>query len=143
VTSRIALAAAVFCFAAAPPASAEVHLTGTATNLKIETRGASLEEVLRLLHSSFKFQYSIGGSLDGAVSGTYSGSLTRVVTRLLEGHNFIIHGTADNLEVIILGAPGTGAPKRVVDAPPAGNAGTEPLKECKAVIDGRTVPVEC
>jgi hypothetical protein len=145
--SRIALAVWIACCTAAQPAHAEVHISGTASDLKVEARSATLEEVLQRLGSSFKFQYRVAGPLDGVISGTYSGSLPRVVTRILEGHDFVIHGSPNDMEVVIFGPPGSAAPQRVGSAVPGtpapGSAGPEPLKECKAMIDGRMVAVEC
>jgi hypothetical protein len=109
-------------------------------------RDATLEQVLQALRSSFKFQYRGAAALHDAISGTYSGSLPRVVANLLQGHDYVMHGSPDDLGVVILGPSGA-VPMVVMQAPivmqaPVGRqtpAGREPLKECQ--YNG--IPVEC
>jgi|HubBroStandDraft_3_1064219.scaffolds.fasta_scaffold16687_2 hypothetical protein len=153
----LVLAAWMAGFGPAPSADAQVRVSGTANALKVEAQGASLDDILRALQANFKFQYQGAGGLPDAVSGNYSGSLRSVVARLLAGHDFIIRGTLDDLSVDILTGKngfvartpppanriGNAAPPPAPPVPAAAPAKPDPAKECKAVIDGREVAVEC
>ncbi len=147
--SRIGLALWIACFGFAQSASAEVSISGQANALRIETRGATLDEVLRALQAAFKFQYQDTGTLNDVISGTYSGSLRGVVTRLLEGHDFVMHGSLSDLSVEIIASKNAPAAGRVVSikaAPAAGaplQPGTEPVKECQYKDGDKVIPVEC
>ena len=128
----------IVCFGFAQSAHAEVRVSGGADAVVIETRGASLEEVLKALQGSVKFRYHSTGALDDVVSGTYSGPLRRVITRLLEGHNYVFRNFSNNLEVVILGSSGSAQ----VSGLPQVN-GPEPAKDCKYNDGTRVIPVEC
>ena len=131
----VLLAISIVCFAFAQSAHAEVRVSGGADAVMIETRDATLEEVLRALQASFKFRYRSTRGLDRVINGTYSGSLPRAVTRLLEGHNYVMQSSPNDLEVVIF-VPGNPAQVTV----PTGPA---PLKECEYNFGGRVIPVEC
>jgi hypothetical protein len=146
----LVLAAWMAGFGPVPSADAQVRVSGTANALKVEAQGASLDDILRALQANFKFQYQGAGGLPDTVSGNYSGSLHSVVARLLAGHDFIIRGTSDDLSVDILAGKNGFAARtpppvnRIGNAPPSpAPAKPDPAKECKAVIDGREVAVEC
>jgi hypothetical protein len=123
-------------------AGAEVSISGTPGAVRIEARQASIDEVLRALQTSFKLRYSASGAIGGLISGTYSGSLPSVIARILDGHNYVMHGSADDLQVLLL-TTGTSAMKPAALAAPAqpGSAasGSGPVKECQ--YNG--IPVEC
>lgn len=149
---HIVLALWIVCCGFAQAAYAEVRVSGAANALTIETRGATLDEVLRALRLTFKFQYQDTGTLHDVISGTYSGSLRSVVTRLLEGHDFIMHGSSDDLSVGIVAPKNAPAANVVVGiqaapaAPPAPaplKAGPEPAKDCQYKDGDRMIPVEC
>ena len=144
VTSHIALLAVVILsLSFARAANAEVRVSGQANALVVETRGATLNEVLSALRASVQFQYRGTEGLNGVVSGTYTGSLSRVVTRLLEGHDYVMHVSANNLELIVFGPRATTS--MASRAPAAASAGpqTEPVKECQYKDGDRVIPVEC
>lgn len=126
----IILALWLVCFGFPQFACAEVRISDVADALKIETRQASLDEVLRALRASFKFQYRSSEPPKGVVSGTYSGSLRSVVTRLLEGNDYVMHDSPDNLEVAIFAPTITPAANQAGGAVPA-QMQPEPLKECQ------------
>ena len=148
--ARIVLAMWIVFFGLAQSAAAEVSVTGQATALKLETRGATLNEALRALQSAFKFHYQDSGTLNDVINGTYAGSLRGVITRILEGHDFVIHGTLSDLSVEILApknAPTTGRVVNVKAAPTAAapdfEPGAEPVKECQYKDGDKVIPVEC
>ena len=124
-------------------AGAEVNISGTPGAVRVEARQASIDEVLRALQTSFKLQYSASGAIGGMISGTYSGSLPSVIARILDGHNYVMHGSANGLQVEVL-TTGTSAVKPTARAAPGQHgtgavSGSDPVKECQ--YNG--IPVEC
>jgi hypothetical protein len=146
---RAILALWIGCFALVQSAAAEVRVSGTAAALTIQTRQATLQDVLQALHDSFKLQYSGGTELHRPVDGTYSGPLQAVLADLLDGHNYALHYSAGGLELTFFGAKGSAPVYRAAPAPPpppppvaaaqTAQAATDPVKECR--YNG--VPVEC
>jgi len=137
--ARTVLALWVGCLGFAQAANAEVRVSGAVDALTIQARTATLEQVLQALRDAFKLQYRGTIASNDIITGSYSGSLPKVVARLLESQNqsYVLHGSADGLQVVIFATSGAAA-KRVVGATPIPPGG-EPLKECK--YNG--VPVEC
>jgi len=87
----------------AQPVRAEVRVSGQADAVIVETREASVEEVLAALRASFNLRYRTSGALNRAMTGTYTGSLQRVIARLLEGHNYVLQSSAGGGELIVIG----------------------------------------
>jgi hypothetical protein len=86
----------------APPAYAEIRVTGTADSIRIVAERAPLETVLSAVSASYQFRYRSSVPLDEIISGTYSGSPETVVSRLVASYNYFIkrHGLA--FEVFVL-----------------------------------------
>jgi hypothetical protein len=152
--ARVALVVCLACFGLAQSADAEVRVSGTANAVNVETQGATLDETLRALQSSFKFRYQ-GAALPDPISGTYSGSLRSVIARLLAGHDYILHTSSGELIVTLVGknaanaattanAPENAPPRRFLHGGAAAvTPGAADGKDCKAVINGQEVAVEC
>ena len=85
------------------PVRAEVRVTGQADAVTVETREASVDEVLAALRASFNLQYRTSGPLNRVITGTYTGSLQQVITRLLEGLNYVLQSSAGGRELIVVG----------------------------------------
>jgi hypothetical protein len=148
--TRIGLAVWIVCFGFAQSASAEVSISGQANALKLETRGATLDEVLRALQAAFKFHYQDTGTLNNVISGTYAGSLRGVVSRLLGGHDFVMQGSLSDLSVAIVAPKNAASAGRAVSvkaapaaAPERLRPGTDPVKECQYKDGDKVIPVEC
>jgi len=103
----IGLAALLPTFA--QPVHAEVRVSGRADAVIVETREASVDEVLAALSASLNLHYRTSGALDRVMTGTYSGSLPRVIARVLEGHNYVMHASDGGGELIVFG-PASGRP---------------------------------
>ncbi len=89
-------------------ARAEVRIAGAADAIQVEARDAPLEEVLSALRANFGLRYRSGATLDRRVSGIYEGPLQRVVSRLLEGYDFVLKSEAGVVEVLVVGGGQTG-----------------------------------
>jgi hypothetical protein len=138
--AQTVLALGIACIGFPPPGNAEVRVSGHASAVTVYTQGASLEEALRALQASLKFHYRATGALNDMISGTYSGSLSHVVNRLLAGRDYVMHGTPNDLAVLIF-APSSTAPTRgMVHAVPAA-AQSEPLDKCQYKVGDQIV--EC
>jgi hypothetical protein len=96
-----ALLSAVFLQTLPVPADADVRVSGEAEALKIEASNASLEEVLAALGRSCGLQYRYPAGFSHSVSGTFAGSLRQVLSRLLQGTNFVVESSASGTKVVI------------------------------------------
>lgn len=85
------------------PASAELSVTGEPQTVRVEARGASLDEILATLAVKFQMHYRANVPLDRMVSGTFAGPLPRVVSRLLDGYDRVVKWDGNDLEIVILG----------------------------------------
>jgi hypothetical protein len=72
--------------------------------LTIEVRDTSLRDVLTALGAKFGLHVRGLSSLNRQVEGRYEGSLRGVVTRLLNGYDYVLKTDDGRMEVIIVGA---------------------------------------
>ncbi len=82
-------------------AQADVKVSGDADALRIEASDASLEEVLAALGRNSGLQYHYPANLSHSVSGTFAGSLRQVLSRLLQGYNFVVESSESGTRVVI------------------------------------------
>jgi len=85
------------------PTKAETILAGDKADLRLAISDASVAEVLSALEAKYDLSFRARAPLDHRLSGSYSGSLERVVSRLLNGYDFIIKTEAEHLEVTVIG----------------------------------------
>ena len=88
------------------PALAQPTVEGTPQTVRIEGRGATLDEIMTALGRSFNLHFTSSAELNQTVTGTYEGSLKRVVARLLSGHNFILSTHNGRVDVAVFDAGG-------------------------------------
>jgi hypothetical protein len=93
---------------------AETKVEGTAEALRIETSDTPIQEVLASLRDAFKFEYRTSVPLDQPISGAYQGSLQRVLSRILDGYDFILKKSSGKIELIILGRKGFSDPSQPI-----------------------------
>lgn len=105
----LAIGLAALLPAFAQPVGAEVRVSGQADALIVETREASVEEILAALRASFNLHYRTSDALNRVVTGTYTGSLQRVVARLLEGQNYVLQSSAGGGRLIVIGPGAAGS----------------------------------
>ncbi|HLH87369.1 MAG TPA: hypothetical protein VKX28_02820 [Xanthobacteraceae bacterium] len=99
--------AIVFLAAAltAAGASAEVRVTEAGDGrLTIEAHDATVRQVLDALRAKRPLQLRTSDALTRSVTGTYTGSLSRVLARILDGYNHVVHSTAAGLELEVVGS---------------------------------------
>jgi hypothetical protein len=107
----------------APSVRAEARITGEPDAVRVEARDAPIEEVMVALRASFGLHYRSTAPLSRRITGTYEGPLQRVVTRLLDGYDFVMKASSGTVEIIVYGVvkPGEGglAPEvQVAKTPP-------------------------
>jgi hypothetical protein len=74
--------------------------------VKLELRATPVSEALTKLYSTYNVSYRSSIELSETLDGTYKGSLRQVISRLLDGYDFIIARDGADLHVIILARKG-------------------------------------
>jgi hypothetical protein len=88
----------------AAPALAETQVRGSLEAVTVEAKNSSVEEILAALGRAFNIRHQSSARLDKQRSGTYAGSLSQVVSRVLEGYNFVLKTENGHTVVTVLGA---------------------------------------
>ena len=91
-------------------ARAEVNVQGTAADVRVEARDATIADTMAALGQRFELHFR-GLPTDRRVTGIFEGPLRRVISRVLEGCDYVIQRKGDAIEVLVLNAtqPTTGA----------------------------------
>jgi len=89
-------------------AGAEVWVQGSAGDVRVEARGASVAEILTALGERYAVRYR-GTPVGTDLTATFEGPLRRVVVRVLAGNDYVIKTGGDGLEVILLGPERAGS----------------------------------
>ncbi len=80
-------------------------VAGTAEKLELEVSNATVDNALATLRSAVDFKCLCSPPLDRRVTGVYRGNIRRVLSRLLEGYNYVIKTSPSGfVEVIVLRA---------------------------------------
>jgi hypothetical protein len=109
----IGLAAALLCCTVAT-ARAEVHIEGGPEAVRVTASHEAVANILAAFAARFNIKYHSAISLDAAADGVYSGSLRQVISRLLDGCNYVIKSDKDTFEILVLdknGATAIAAPQ--------------------------------
>jgi hypothetical protein len=106
---RLLGAVTVLACGLATSASAEVHVEGDLSALRVTASGDTLSDVLSAFGALFKVRYRTSVPLDAEISGAYSGSLSQVVARLLDGYNYVIKTDRAQTEIVVFGRRGEAA----------------------------------
>ncbi len=104
------------------PVLAEIQVRGSPEAVTIEARDTSVEEILAALSRAFDIDYQSSVDLDKPLYGTYVGPLSRVLTRILQGYNFVLKTDNGSIAVTVVGMPYARAANPVPTAlPPSGD----------------------
>jgi hypothetical protein len=96
------LVCAAFC---ATAASAEVRVSETGGGrLTVMAHDATVRQVIDALGAVRPLRLHTSDALTRTVTGTYSGSLPRVLARILDGYDHVVHLTAAGVELDIVSA---------------------------------------
>jgi hypothetical protein len=88
------------------PDGGAVRVRGDMAAVRLDARRTTIADVLAALNAAFAMSYRSSIVLDGEINGTYAGSLRRVISRVLDGYNYVIKQDDAKLDVIILGRRG-------------------------------------
>jgi hypothetical protein len=95
------LAMVIFC-AEAP---AEVRISeASGDRLTIAAHDATVRQILDALRAVRPVQIRTSDALTRTVTGTYTGSLPRVLSRILDGYDHVIHTTSAGIELEVFGS---------------------------------------
>jgi hypothetical protein len=87
-------------------AEAQVRIEGTAAAVRVTTNKDAIPDVLSALGKAFNVRYRTSVPLDGNAGSTYSGSLAQVISRLLDGYNYVIAHDHETIEIVVFGKRG-------------------------------------
>jgi hypothetical protein len=100
---------------------AEIQVRGSPEAVTVEARDTSVEEILAALSRAFDMDYQSSVNLDKPLYGTYVGSLSRVLTRILQGYNFILKTENGSIAVTVVGRPYAPAANPPAASPASGD----------------------
>jgi hypothetical protein len=87
-------------------ARAEVHVEGTAAAVNVTTDKDAIPDILSAFETPFNLRYHTSVPLDGNVSSVYSGSLKHVISRLLDGYDYVIAHDQGTIDLVVWGKRG-------------------------------------
>jgi hypothetical protein len=107
-----------------------LRVQGDPKAVRVDARQTTIADVLGGLATAFDIRYRSSIALNEARTGTYSGPLRQVISRVLDGYNYVIQYRDSKLNIIIVGkvgeqaaaAPQAAAPPQAGDPPPAAAA---------------------
>ena len=83
-------------------ARAEIQIKGSASNVHVDARDATVADVLAALAEHFGLRV-LGTVRDRRISADFDGSLRQVIRRVLDGYNYVIGPRGDGIQVMVLG----------------------------------------
>jgi hypothetical protein len=103
-------------------ARAEVHVEGTFAALRVTTGQDKIADVLSAIATTLNVKYRTAIPLDAPAGAIYSGSLGQVMSRLLDGYNYVIKREPETIEIVVFGTRGEVAIPPPRPPPPKGIA---------------------
>jgi hypothetical protein len=88
-------------------AHAKVRVSGARVAMIVDARNASLNEVVGGINAAFDARISLTSTINLTINGRYIGSLRQVLSRMLDGHNYILHESGERITIILLTSTGT------------------------------------
>jgi hypothetical protein len=99
----LAVALSIGC---ATIAGAEVRLRGTSAAIQVTTSQDKVADVLAAVSARFNLKLETFVPLDADARRSYAGSLEEVISRLLEGYNYVVAVRDGSTEIMVFGARG-------------------------------------
>ncbi len=88
----------------APRAVAEVRISEAGGRLTVEVHDATVRQIIAALAAQRPIRLHTTDALSRTLTGTYSGSLSRVLARILDGYDHVVHATASGIELDVVAA---------------------------------------
>jgi hypothetical protein len=98
-----------------------LRVQGDPKAVRVDARQTTIADVLAGLATAFNIRYRSSIALNDVRNGTYSGPLRQVISRVLDGYNYVIKYEDSKLNIIVVGKVGEAAPQTAA-APQAGAA---------------------
>jgi hypothetical protein len=98
---------------------AEVRLTGTEDHIILRVDNATVPEIVAGMQSILHVKITLIGTTPRQFTGVYVGPLRQVLSRLLNGINYVVSSRPDGMIVAIIGQNTPRSGPVVVDAPSA------------------------
>src|ERR1700688_668472 len=95
----IALSLLPVCVASA---RADAQLSGTEDHVILRANDATMAEILSDIRSALNLRVGLTGSTERRFTGAYTGTLRRVLSRLLDGENYVISSAPDGINIVLL-----------------------------------------
>jgi hypothetical protein len=89
--------------------SAKTNIEGKSDAISLTAEDAPIGEVLAAFSAKFGLIYTPAPGLNLTVAGTYSGTLQQVLTRILDGCDYVASYSGDKIELTIFGLSGSAA----------------------------------
>jgi hypothetical protein len=88
------------------PVSAASEVQGDSDNLQLRVDNASTKEALDALSAKFGLIYKLPPDISRTMTGTYSGTIQKVLSRILDGTDYIVTRSSENIEIVVIGMSG-------------------------------------
>lgn len=84
------------------PAAADIRVSASGDTIVVQAENASVLEILTALEPALHIKIELIGSTTRRITGSYSGPTRRVLSRLLDGTNYIVSFTPQGLHIAVL-----------------------------------------
>jgi hypothetical protein len=99
---RFWLCSALLCSLTTTVSRAEVQVEGSFAAVRITTNQATISEVLATVTKAFNAKSRIAIPLETAAKASYAGSFGYVISRLLDGYDYVIKQDQGTIEIVVL-----------------------------------------
>jgi hypothetical protein len=89
------------------PAAGVTDIRGQGDDIQIQVENASIRQILDGLSRKFNLTFVLPADVGRQLTGRYSGNLNRILSRVLDGNNYILEVTEDGMRIVVLGPAGT------------------------------------
>jgi hypothetical protein len=96
-------------FGTPAPEGGSLRMHGNTAVLRLEAHHVRIKTIIAELGAALGFSYKSSIALDDPIDGTYSGSLRYVLSRVLDGYDYVIKHENSHIEVIIVEKSGVRA----------------------------------
>jgi hypothetical protein len=98
----LALTSGVLVAAGGQVALSQVQVGGKPEAVHIEAKDVTLREMLDALQANFNLHYRSDDVLDTRMTGTFNGPLRQVAARILDGYDFAMKISPQDINVLVL-----------------------------------------
>jgi hypothetical protein len=134
----LVLATALTC-GLATAARAEVRVEGSLAAVRVTTDHDAIADVLSAFAATFNVKYRTAIPLSASANTTYAGPFGQVVSRLLEGYNFMVKTNEGTTEIVVLSRRGEAAVQPAAPQPTPSNGIIERWPAAPKGIPSKTI----